>query len=59
MRIIYEFMQQPKFWVVHDDDGYWLVPVRHGGWHEREPFIGRVTHLQIVEDVQGLALGWD
>jgi hypothetical protein len=59
MRIIYEFMQHPKFWVVHDDDGYWLVPARNGGWHEREPFIGRVGHLGIVEDLLGVELGWD
>lgn len=53
----YEYMQQPPFWIAHDDEGYWLVPVRDQGWAEREPFVGRVTGLKEVSDLAGVELG--
>lgn len=57
MRKIYEFMRQPPYWIVHDDDGYWLVPVRPDGWQARTPFVGRVTGLREVSDVRERDLG--
>ena len=57
MKTIYEFMQTPPYWIVRDEAGYWLVPARAQGWHEREPFVGRVGHLQEVRDLQGIDLG--
>jgi len=57
MQTIYEFSTRPRFWIVHDDDGYWLVPARDGGWEEREPFFGRVTGLRRIDDTGGVALG--
>lgn len=46
---VYEYTRQPPYWVVHDDDGYWLVPARCGGWAERIPFVGRTAGLREVE----------
>jgi hypothetical protein len=57
MATIYEYSQRPRFWVVHDEDGYWLVPARTGGWHEREPFVGHVTGLRALSDLDGIDLG--
>lgn len=54
---IYEFSRQPRFWIVCDDDGYWLVPARAGGWQEREPFVGHVTGLRELRDLEGIDLG--
>jgi hypothetical protein len=54
---LYEYSSRPRYWVVHDDDGYWLVPVRDGGWDEREPFIGHVINLREVDDAGGIDLG--
>lgn len=54
---LYEFSSQPRYWIVHDDDGYWLVPAREGGWDEREPFVGRVTGLREIDDAGGIDLG--
>lgn len=57
MTTIYEYTSQPRYWVVHDDDGYWLVPARDGGWHEREPFVGHAIALREVVDPGGVDLG--
>jgi len=54
---IYEYSSQPRYWIVHDDEGYWLVPARDGGWAEREPFIGHVIALREVSDCGGIDLG--
>lgn len=53
----YEFSQHPPYWIAHDEDGYWLVPVRDQGWAEREVFVGRVTGLIAVVDLAGIDLG--
>jgi hypothetical protein len=53
----YAYSQQPPYWVVCDDDGYWLVPARQNGWHERSPFIGRVNHLRKITDLGEVDLG--
>lgn len=53
----YEFMQQPPYWIAHDDEGYWLVPARDHGWAEREPFVGRVAGLKEIVDFSGIDLG--
>jgi len=53
----YEFTRQPRYWVVHDDEGYWLVPARAAGWDERCPFVGRVTGLRELTDLDGIDLG--
>lgn len=57
MRKYYEFTSQPRYWVVHDDDGYWLVPARTAGWDERSPFVGRVAGLDELTDLDGIDLG--
>jgi hypothetical protein len=53
----YAYSQQPPFWIARDDDGYWLVPVRQNGWHDRSPFIGRVNHLHKIIDLGDVDLG--
>jgi glucose-6-phosphate 1-epimerase len=53
----YEYTQQPRYWVVHDDDGYWLVPARTDGWNERSPFVGHVLALRQLTDLEGIDLG--
>ncbi len=55
--VFYEYMQQPPYWIAHDEDGYWLVPARDQGWAEREPFVGRVTGLKPILDFAGVDLG--
>ncbi|GGC62883.1 hypothetical protein [Undibacterium terreum] len=57
MTTIYEYSSQPRFWVVRDEDGYWLVPARNGGWEERSPFVGHATSLREVKDLEGIDLG--
>ena len=57
MKILYHYMERPPFWIVHDEEGYWLVPVREGGWAERTPFIGHVHNLREVTLPHGVALG--
>jgi glucose-6-phosphate 1-epimerase len=57
MRKIYEYMSQPPYWIVQDDDGYWLVPARSDGWSERSPFIGHVTNLREVSPLDAIARG--
>jgi glucose-6-phosphate 1-epimerase len=47
---VYEYSRQPHFWVIEDQDGYWLVPVRPGGWHERMPYVGRTASLREADD---------
>ncbi|MBR7801272.1 hypothetical protein [Undibacterium fentianense] len=53
----YEYMQQPRFWIGHDQDGYWLVPARAQGWHDRTIFVGHVTNLIRLVDFDGIDLG--
>ena len=53
----YEFTSKPRYWVVHDDEGYWLVPAVPGGWDQRSPFVGRVAGLRELTDFDGIALG--
>ncbi len=57
MITLYEYMQQPRYWIARDEDGYWLVPARQGGWEERSPFIGRVGYLRELTDLDGIDLG--
>jgi glucose-6-phosphate 1-epimerase len=54
---IYEYTSQPRYWIVHDEHGYWLVPVRNDGWSERSPFIGHAVALREVTDLEGIDLG--
>jgi glucose-6-phosphate 1-epimerase len=54
---LYEYMQQPRFWIARDEDGYWLVPARDDGWSERSPFVGRTSNLCELRDLDGIALG--
>ena len=48
--VFYEYMEQPRFWIARDEDGYWLVPVKCGGWNERSLFVGRVMGLPQVRN---------
>lgn len=57
MLTIFELMQAPPYYVIHDDEGYWLVPVREQGWLEREPFVGRVADLKRVVASPQIDLG--
>lgn len=57
MHTIYHYMVQPPFWIVRNDDGYWLVPARDGGWDERTPFVGHVMNLRELKDLGGISLG--
>jgi len=57
MVTLYEYTSQPHFWVARDEDGYWLVPARNGGWAERSPFVGHVTSLRVLSDLEGIDLG--
>ena len=57
MVTLYEYTRQPHYWIAHDEDGYWLVPARNGGWHEREPFVGHAVALRPLRDMQGIELG--
>lgn len=54
---LYEYTSQPPFWIAHDDEGYWLVPARDGGWAERNPFFGHVMNLRPLSDLGGVDLG--
>ncbi|HRE18545.1 MAG TPA: glutathione S-transferase [Rhodocyclaceae bacterium] len=54
---LYEYTSQPPFWIAHDDDGYWLVPARDGGWAERHPFVGHVMNLRPLKSLGGVDLG--
>jgi hypothetical protein len=42
---------------VHDEEGYWLVPARDGGWEARVPFVGHAVALRPVLDLEGIDLG--
>jgi glucose-6-phosphate 1-epimerase len=53
---VYEYTRQPPYWVVRDDNGFWLVPARANGWAERTPFIGRTAGLREVMP-EGIELG--
>lgn len=57
MVTLYEYTKQPRYWIAHDEQGYWLVPARNNGWHDREPFVGRVMGLRRVTDLEGIELG--
>jgi len=57
MVMLYEYTSQPRYWIAHDEDGYWLVPARNGGWAEREPFVGHAVALRPVKDLEGIDLG--
>ncbi|HTD03972.1 hypothetical protein [Undibacterium sp.] len=57
MVTLYEYTTQPHFWVARDEDGYWLVPARDGGWEDRSPFVGHVTSLIRLVDLGGIDLG--
>ncbi len=57
MIVFYEYLEQPPYWIAHDEDGYWLVPVRAQGWHDREMFVGRVPELRQVVNVNQVDLG--
>lgn len=57
MIVFYEYLEQPPYWIAHDEDGYWLVPVRVQGWHEREMFVGRVPELCRVKEPITVDLG--
>lgn len=57
MVTLYEYTKQPRYWIAHDDDGYWLVPARDNGWQDRSPFIGHVINLRRLTDLEGIDLG--
>ncbi|WP_151638025.1 D-hexose-6-phosphate mutarotase [Noviherbaspirillum aerium] len=57
MTKIYEYTQQPHFWIVHDEQGYWQVPARDNGWEDRSPFVGHAVNLREVTDLGGIDLG--
>lgn len=58
MVTLYEYTRHPRYWIVHDEQGYWLVPARQNGWNEREPFVGHVIALREVTDLDGIDLGF-
>ncbi|GIZ50477.1 hypothetical protein [Noviherbaspirillum aridicola] len=53
----YEYTRTPPYWVAHDDDGYWLVPARDGGWGDRSPFVGHAVNLRPLAGFGGVDLG--
>lgn len=55
MIVLYEYTRQ--YWIARDEDGYWLVPVRDGGWSARSPFVGRTGELREVQGPIGIDLG--
>lgn len=57
MITLYEYLQQPRYWIARDEDGYWLLPAQPNGWAERSPFVGRVSDLQELRDLDGVDLG--
>lgn len=57
MITIYEYSRHPPYWVARDEDGYWLVPARNGGWSERTPYVGHTAALRPVADRGGIDLG--
>lgn len=54
---LYEYTSHPPFWIAHDNEGYWLVPARNGGWSERHPFVGHVMNLRPLRSLGGVDLG--
>lgn len=50
----YEYTRVPPYWVAHDDEGYWLVPARDGGWPDRSPFVGHAVNLRPLADFGGI-----
>ena len=54
---LYEYTRQPRYWVAHDEEGYWLVPAYNGGWEERVPFVGHAVNLRPLLDLEGIDLG--
>jgi glucose-6-phosphate 1-epimerase len=57
MVTLYEYTSKPRYWIARDEDGYWLVPVRANGWSERTPFVGHITALRRVTQLDGINLG--
>lgn len=57
MLILYEYTNQPHYWVAHDNQGYWLVPACNNGWSERVPFVGHVVGLRRLSGLGGIDLG--
>jgi glucose-6-phosphate 1-epimerase len=58
MVTLYEYTNTPRYWIAHDVQGYWLVPVRDNGWSERTPFVGHVTALRrVTYRLDGIDLG--
>jgi|GEM_PF-1751336 len=57
MIVLYEYTRQ--YWVARDEEGYWLVPARAGGWAAREPFVGRTGELREVQGPIEVDLGVD
>lgn len=53
----YEYMQQPRYWLAHDENGYWLVPAKEQGWHDRSVFVGHAINLIPLRDFDGIDLG--
>lgn len=53
----YEYTRQPRYWIAHDEQGYWLIPARDGGWEERTPFVGHAVNLRPLPDYDGVDLG--
>jgi len=45
---VYEYTRQPPYWIVRDEEGYWLVPARSDGWAERTPYVGRTSALREI-----------
>ncbi|HEY8607731.1 MAG TPA: hypothetical protein VIM12_11520 [Noviherbaspirillum sp.] len=57
MITFYEYTRQPRYWIAHDEQGYWLVPARDGGWQERTPFVGHAVNLRPLAAMDGIDLG--
>jgi glucose-6-phosphate 1-epimerase len=57
MITLYEYMSRPRYWVAHDEQGYWLVPARDNGWQERTPFVGHAVNLRPLLNLDGIDLG--
>ena len=57
MITLYEYTSQPRYWIAHDEDGYWLVPARDDGWRERTPFVGHALNLRRLPSFDGIQLG--
>lgn len=59
MITVYEYSRQPPFWVVRNDEGYWLVPAHAQGWQNRSPYVGHTNNLRELLKLPAFVAQWD